>query len=154
MSRHHLSPIHSWKRILPSVGSASKSGTMSPSWIAMVVLLSCFRWVARVPRSVNGRAPRGGGPPDQGRPGGGALAHQSRGDVAARLLARDGCGEGSLDARWLKGRGTPSSGPREHAARGACLAAHQPAGPRGHSTSIARSETAPNATFQIPVAVG
>ena len=32
MSTHHLpGPIHSWKRIVPSVDSAVKSGAMSPS---------------------------------------------------------------------------------------------------------------------------
>ena len=31
MSTHHLSPIHSWKWIFPSVVSAVKSGAVSPS---------------------------------------------------------------------------------------------------------------------------
>src|SRR5206468_10076562 len=97
MSRHHLSPIHSWKRILPSVVSASKSGTMSPSWIAMVVLLSCFRGRARDPRRDKGRGPRGGGPRDPGGAADSALAHQGGGDRPMRRLAPVGGGEGAPD---------------------------------------------------------
>src|SRR3954467_11416487 len=39
-STAHESPIHSWKRILPSVLSASKSGAVSPSFSAMWFLLA------------------------------------------------------------------------------------------------------------------
>src|SRR6266576_738061 len=37
-STAHESPIHSWKRMRPSVVWASKSGAMSPSWSAMEYL--------------------------------------------------------------------------------------------------------------------
>src|SRR5439155_4235380 len=42
---------------------------------------------------------------------------------------------------------------RAPGARGAGFAVDQPAGPRGHSTSMARSDAARNAAFQIQVAV-
>jgi hypothetical protein len=35
----HLSPIHSWKRIFPSVVSAVKSGASSPIRTDMIALL-------------------------------------------------------------------------------------------------------------------
>src|SRR6266581_1827803 len=95
MSRHHLSPIHSWKRIFPSVVSASKSGAMSPSWIAMVIppLSRVFgiRCVARPPRRVNGRAPRvaaPGGATIQMGDAGWHDAHRVRDGQAEALLLR------------------------------------------------------------------
>src|SRR5438034_11777677 len=52
-----LSPIHSWKLILPSVVSAVKSGACSPSRIAMVALLAVgVVWKRALPACRPGRA--------------------------------------------------------------------------------------------------
>src|SRR3984957_5165344 len=55
----HESPSHSWKLIVPAVGSAVKSGAISPKRTAMVPPAFVLRWGCFVTgaRSVPGAAP-------------------------------------------------------------------------------------------------
>src|SRR5215831_8135499 len=64
-STHHESPIHSWKRIRPSVVSAPKSGAVSPILrvISLLLLQSLDLWWSDRPRlRLSGSNGRPGGP--------------------------------------------------------------------------------------------